>query len=128
MTMAVYFIQCMASGFIKIGWTDKRVRYRLRELASNGGPAGEFRVLGVIDTDETQLEYVIHRMFRHARARYALPAFKAECFRPVPELLSFAAAMPPHEDTGFAYTAKRRPRPDESQPIHEAFGTEEARP
>lgn len=125
--MAIYFIQCVENGYVKIGWTNKRVCSRLKELAASGGAPATFRVLGVLETEETQLEFVIHRMFRHARERHAFPTFKTECFRPVPELLSFAAAMPPHEDTGLSRTVKRRPRPDESQPIHETFGGAEAR-
>jgi hypothetical protein len=76
--MAVYFVQALDGGPIKIG-TSVRISFRLKQLQKESGK--RLWVLGVVDGDK-DVEKELHGRFAHLR-------IAGEWFKPGPDLHEF---------------------------------------
>lgn len=79
----VYFVQDTDRGLIKIGFTTKEMRSRLKELQC-GNPS-PLSLLATVNGTRLS-EKLLHDRFEHAHHR-------GEWFRPVPELLAHIASL-----------------------------------
>lgn len=80
-TPVVYFIECRATGLIKIG---KAAFVLERKRSMQTGSAGRLRIRGTVEQSK-HAERDLHDLFRKHRAH-------GEWFRPAPELLEFIKA------------------------------------
>lgn len=105
----VYFVRSVETGLIKIGWTEKWIVWRLKDLLGTRGTDEtiSLRVLALVD-GPMRLEKTLHKTFRKYAAPDAFPLFGKECFRPGRMLLWFAKALPWQRGVGEVVVAGKR--------------------
>lgn len=105
----VYFVQCLENGLIKIGFTDKPVRYRMLEIAYAKGDVGPWtlRLLGLVAGSLAD-EQALHDRFTSSRAAANIfPPFRGECFEPTSELLAYIGSLPPSPQCGLTVSPRK---------------------